>query len=136
MTDHGHPPTSKDLRKFGALMAVMIGLIFGLFFPWILGRPWPRWPWITGAVFLVPAAVFPAALGPVHRVWMWVGEKLGWINSRIILGFVFFIIFVPAGWIMRLFGKDPMARKLDRNAESYKIPRAEITPLGDMEKPF
>ena len=37
--------------------------------------------------------------------------------------------------LMRLLGKDYMARRLDRNAASYRIPSA-ATPPKRLEKPF
>jgi hypothetical protein len=37
--------------------------------------------------------------------------------------------------LMRLLGKDYMARKLDRSAASYRVP-SSATPPKRLEKPF
>jgi hypothetical protein len=66
---------------------------------------------------------------------MKIGHVLGWINTRIILGVVFFIIFAPVALFMRLFGKDPMHRRLDATAETYRI-NSEKLPRERMERPF
>ena len=46
-------------------------------------------------------------------VWMWekIGQGLGWINSKIIMGAVFFTILFPIAIITRLFGRDTLMLK-------------------------
>lgn len=72
-----------------------------------------EWVWVTllaiAAVLLLAAAVAPALLRPVYRVWMRIGEALGWINTRILLTLVFFLVVAPIGLVMRLFGRSPIA---------------------------
>ena len=65
--------------------------------------------------------LFLSSLEPVHRVWIKIGEKLGWVNSQIILGIMFFGIFPPVGWIMCLLGKRPLQLGYDSEIESYRV---------------
>ena len=51
---------------------------------------------------------------------------LGWINTRLILGIFFYLILTPVGLIMRLFGRDPLHRKLDRKATTYWEKRGSV----------
>jgi NADH:ubiquinone oxidoreductase subunit 5 (subunit L)/multisubunit Na+/H+ antiporter MnhA subunit len=77
-----------------------------------------RWreapPWVVltlvaiAAVLSLLAAVAPSLLHPVYRGWMRVGEVLGWINTRILLTLVFFLVVTPIGLLMRLFGRSPI----------------------------
>jgi hypothetical protein len=60
---------------------------------------------------------------------------LGWINTRIILGLVFFTMFAPVALVLRIFGKDPLHRKLDEKAETYRVASTKL-PRERMEKPF
>jgi len=128
-------PDRQELRKFGFVFATGLVLIFGLFFPWVLEKPSPYWPWIVAAVFAGSALILPQILKPVFLLWMKIGHVLGWINTRIILGVVFFIIFAPVALLMRLFGKDPMHRRLDETASTYRI-NSEKLPRERMERPF
>ena len=128
-------PDRQELRKFGFVFATGLVLIFGLFFPWVLEKPSPYWPWIVAAVFAGSALILPQILKPVFLLWMKIGHVLGWINTRIILGVVFFIIFAPVALFMRLFGKDPMHRRLDETASTYRI-NSEKLPRERMERPF
>jgi uncharacterized membrane protein len=111
---------AKQLRKFG----LMVGGIFcaiGLW-PAIFRGQNPRlWAVTIGVLLLVPALILPRMLAPVYRVWMMVGETLGWINTRILLGIVFYGLITPMGLIMRLFDNDPMHRKHEPGVESYRV---------------
>jgi hypothetical protein len=58
-----------------------------------------------------------------HRRWMQLAEILGWINSRIILGLMYYGVFTPLGSIRRIMGRDPMRRR-GPAADSYWVPRS------------
>jgi hypothetical protein len=73
--------------------------------------------------FAVTGLLVPNALRPLHRVWMLLGGILGWINSKIILSLIFYLIVTPVRCLMSLFGKDPMNRKLDPTRDSYRVVR-------------
>ena len=92
-----HDPDKKELRQFGLVFASGIALIFGLFLPWLFEHPWPLWPWIVAGVFTVTALLLPQALRPVFWLWMKFGHVLGWINTRIILGITFLLLFITGG---------------------------------------
>jgi hypothetical protein len=80
------------------------------------------------------ALALPTWLGPVYKIWMRFAEALGWVNTRIILSVIFFLVFFPFGLILRLFN-DPMQRKLDKTAESYRIASNPTKP-ENMERPY
>jgi hypothetical protein len=124
----------KELRKFGLVTGAMLILFFDLLIPWIWGIAMPKWPLIAAAILAAMALIFPASLRPVYTVWMRFAEALGWVNTRIILSVIFFLLFFPVGMIMRLFN-DPMRRKLDASADSYRIPSNPPKP-ENMERPY
>jgi hypothetical protein len=128
-------PGRRELRNFGLVFAGGLIVFFGLLLPWIFERPWPLWPWVGAGVFAGTGLVLPGLLRPVFYVWMKLGHLLGWINTRIILGLVFFIMFAPVALLLRILGKDPMHRKLDHEAETYRVV-SEKLPRERMEKPF
>lgn len=125
----------KELRSFGLMMAGMLILIFGLLLPWLWDAAFPLWPWIAAVPFGLLGLLLPGALAPVHRLWMRIAHVLGWINTRIILGLIFFVVIFPFGIILRLLGKDFMARQLDPGVQSYRIQRKGMG-RHKMENPF
>ena len=42
---------------------------------------------------------------------------------------------MPFGLVMKLFGKDPLSRKLDKNIASYRVIHKDIAD-SKMENPF
>ena len=70
-------------------------------------------------LFAIAAIVAPRALGGIYRVWMRIGEALAWINTRIILTLIFFLVVTPTGLVMRLFGRSPIDPRRRRFAASY-----------------
>ncbi len=130
-----------SLRTFGFIMAGMILLIFGLLFPWLFGdgatsfTNLPKWPFIVAILFVLPAVFYPQLLAPVNRIWLKVGHILGWINSRIILGIMFFLILLPIGLLLKLFGKDSMDRKLNKHLASYRK-LSKYRDKQHLERPF
>jgi uncharacterized protein involved in cysteine biosynthesis len=46
---------------------------------------------------------------------------LAWINTRLILWIIFYLVFTPIGLVMRLLGVDLLARKIEKNKDTYWI---------------
>ena len=128
-------PDKQELRKFGLIFAGMFILFFALLLPWIWDKPSPVWAWIVAAVFAGTGLLLPMLLTPVYHLWMKIGHVLGWINTRIILGLVFFVIFAPVAIVFKIFGKDALKQRLDASASSYRI-ASEQAPRDRMERPY
>jgi hypothetical protein len=128
-------PNPQELRHFGLTTGALLAGLFGLLFPWLFHYAVPWWPWLVATLLGGWALLLPASLGPVYRVWMAIGHGLGWINSRIILGLMFYVLILPMGFVMRLLGKDPMQRRFDKQATSYRVP-SRNPPKDHLERPF
>ena len=135
MTTEPIAPSVRELRNFGLMMGCFIAVIFGLLIPWIWELNSPRWPWITAVVFIIWGLLAPATLQLVFQVWMKIGAVLGWVNTRLLLGLVFYLMFFPLGLVLRLFGWDAMHRRLNPDVESYRI-ASKAAQRDNMENPF
>ncbi|GJL58227.1 MAG: hypothetical protein NPIRA03_10840 [Nitrospirales bacterium] len=134
MTSTIHHPTAKDLRSFGLLM----GGVFFIVAVWPLvihGESIRVWASLIAGAFGAMGMIFPKGLKPLHRVWMKIGEKLGWINSRIILSLMFFGMFTPMAFVMGILGKRPLQLGYDPKAKSYRIPK-KARSTDHVLKPF
>lgn len=89
--------------------------------------------WAVGLAggILVLAWVAPLVLHPFNRAWTQFGFLLHKLVSPVALGVLFFGVVTPTGLLLRLFGKDPLCRKLDPNADSYWVKRVEQRPSPD-----
>jgi hypothetical protein len=97
-------------RKFGFTMAGAF-TVFALIFLYkqrmtvvmVLGS--------LAAFFLFFALVAPKLLEPVEKVWMAFARVLGAINTRIIMGILYFLFFVPLSLLFKVIGRDEMRRR-------------------------
>ena len=133
MDDLGKPG-AREFRSFGLLLGAMIAAVFGAW-PLLRSQHTALWPWIVAAILWVAALLRPTALRYLHQGWTRLGFALGWVNTRIILTVLFVVAIVPLGLIMRLFGRDRMARKFDRKLASYRV-ESKLRPGKNMERPF
>jgi hypothetical protein len=119
----------KPERQFGFLFTVVF-LIIALWPLWpIWPREAPRVPWLAAAgAAVVVALLMPRLLVWPNRGWMALGHALGLINSKIVMALIFFVVVTPIALLMKLFGKDPMHRRLSRS-QNYWVKRGEpLTP--------
>ena len=126
----------KALREFAYTMAAAFILIFCLVLPWIFSRTIPHWPILIASVMLLQAYLYPASLIPVQTIWVRIGIVLGWINTRIILAIIFFVLLTPLGWLQRKRGKLGYKTGFESNTQSYKITRTQRLTAKDLENPF
>ena len=47
---------------------------------------------------------------------------IGWIISHALLAMIYYLAITPIGVVMRLCGRDPLQRALDRSAKTYWTP--------------
>ena len=108
---------TKKLREFGLLFGFFLPLFLGFIIPFIQGHNVKIWTLFIGIPFLIFGWVAPKFLIFPYKLWMHLGEILGWINSRLILGLIFIFVVQPIALFMRIFGYDPLKqRKFEENS--------------------
>jgi hypothetical protein len=70
----------------------------------------------------------------IHIVWFWIGDKMGFIVSKVVLGTLFIVVVIPFGLLSRLFRKDLMFMKGSKN--SCYIERKHKYSSEDFENPW
>ncbi len=123
-----HRTDTKELRQFGILVG-SIFLVIGIW-PLVFRGENPRiWSTVLGTAMAGLGIMFPKSLRHVHRFWMALGHVLGWINTRIILGVIFFGLITPMGLVMRWFGKDALHLRFVQEASTYRVNRSPRSRL-------
>lgn len=123
----------KQLRSFGLLVGSIFSLI-GLLPLLSHSEGFRLWALLLAAALMIPAIISPRSLAPAYRVWMAIGYALGWINTRIILGIIFYGLFVPVGLARRLLGKDLIAHGFSPE-DTYRSLRSPRPP-SHMKRQF
>ena len=72
------------------------------------------------SIILFGYAVFcPLKLKNLYQFWIWLGHILGFLNSRLILGFIFYFLLFPISLVMKIIGHDPLKRNKNKK-NTYK----------------
>lgn len=116
----------KELRNFGLVMFVAVMVIFYGLVPFVFHKPIESWPFALACFFFFFAFFLQENLRWIYVPWMLMAEALGHINTRLILGIVFYLLITPMGLMARLMGKDILKLKLDKKAQSYKSKSQDI----------
>jgi hypothetical protein len=120
-----HNPSQRELFYFGAILPLFVALL-GTILKWGWKLPTvANWVWIVGAALTAVFVAIPPLRRPIYLGWIYAALPIGWTISHFVLGVVFYLVLTPIGLLMRLFGRDPLHLKLDRQAKSYWIARPE-----------
>jgi hypothetical protein len=127
----------RDLRQFGFLFGAIALVFVGFLLPW-----WnpiiPKWKYAyLSFPFLFCAMIYPKALLPVFKVATVMGLVLGKINNFVLLTLLFWIIFTPYSFFIRIFTKKLGSRFSNAvERDSFKVYRNDEITAEQLEKPF
>jgi len=123
-----------ELRKFG----LVVGGIFVAIGCWpVVARAQPSrlWAVCLGVALVILGLAVPKTLRFGYRMWTVVGEILGWINVRVVLGVIFFGLLTPIGWMRRRLGRDALRLQGVPDSKTYRAPR-QARPATHMKRQF
>ena len=118
-------------KSFGIVFFIVFLLI--AIYPLINGDIVRYWSLIISLIFLILSFLNSNLLTPLNKIWIKIGNQLGKIISKFLIGFLFFCVVTPIGLIMRIFEKDLLNLKFN-NDKSYWIEKTE--PKRKMKNQF
>lgn len=86
---------------------------------------------MLSGLFLVAGVLIPRPFG---AVWMRFAAILGFVNTRIILALVFYLLFTPTSLLLKLLGKDSL--RLARADGTYWLTRSKKRERNHFERLF
>ncbi|GDY01799.1 hypothetical protein LBMAG49_11280 [Planctomycetota bacterium] len=129
-------PDARMLRQFGWAALVAFPLI-ALVFRWRFGLP-DNWAYGIGAmgpiVCLTELAGVHAVARQVFRALVLLTFPIGFLLFPVLIGAIYYCVFTPFGWTMRLFGRDVMNRRPDPKLSSYWHVRGAPRPKSSYLK--
>lgn len=109
-------------RSFGLVFAGVFAIVALL--PLWHDRPMRGWALGIATAFLLVALIRSVLLAPLNRLWFHFGLALGAVMTPVMMGLLFVTAVIPTALVLKLFGKDPMLRRLSPEAETYWEQRA------------
>lgn len=114
----------KEARQFGITLAFILSVLAGFQYLKHRVNVYPVLSGISLAV-LCTAIIKPRLLLPVFIVFTRVGHAIGWFNTRLILVVIYACFVTPIALIRKMIGKDPLPKRIDKQAKSYWVSREE-----------
>ena len=126
--------TAAEGRKFGLTVGSAF-IVFCLLFWWrrhvyvasVLG--------LLGGGLIFWGLILPTRMGAILRMWMGLAHAISRVTTPIFMGIVYFGLITPIGFLIRLFGKNPLKRHGKNGSFWVPRPSAEEHARG-MERQF
>jgi len=118
----------KQFGKGGAVFFIILGALLAM-----KGSTKASFFFFAFSAFLFTGGfLMPKVLYPVYIVITKVGHVIGWINTRIILLLIYYVIVTPIGVFMKILGKDNIKKKIKKDLASYWEEKDFV--ISDIEK--
>jgi hypothetical protein len=121
----------REWRKFGIALGIILGIIATILL--FKAKSIYIYFYGGGAFFILAALAVPIIIKPVFILFLYIAHILGFIMTRVILSILFYLVITPIGWISRLFGKQFLDMKFNREKTSYWI---ETGKMGDEKENY
>ena len=108
-------------RSFGIVFFIVFLLI--ALYPLLNGNDLRIWSLLVSFGFLILGLINSKLLSPLNKLWFKFGILLSKIISPLIMGLIFFLVVTPIGLLMRLFKKDLLNLKYNKN-KTYWIEKS------------
>ena len=114
-------PSAPELRSFSRLWLPLFVVFVGAMAWWRLESPTTAIAvWILGGTLAVGALRSPEVARQIFVGLQTLTYPIALVVSTLALAFLFYVVFTPIGWVMRLAGHDPL--QLRRGKRSRWVP--------------
>jgi hypothetical protein len=111
-------PGHRELRQFSLAWIAFFALT-GVYCWWAKdAAPTAVVLWLVAMVGAV-GLFRPRSIQPAYVVLTALALPIGWVVSHLVLLVIYYLVLTPIGLVMRMFGYDPLQRKLDPSVKSY-----------------
>ncbi len=99
--------TAQEGRKFAFTVGAAFA-VFGAISAWRGHQIPPRVLWVLAVALGLAGLLVPGKLGGVYSAWMGMAHRMSKVTTPIAMGAIYFLVMVPTGVLMRLFGHNPL----------------------------
>ena len=114
-------------RKFGLFFTFLFAVAAAYFY-YAENIVWTYAFVVASLIFLLITLIKSDALLPLNKLWMRFGLLFGMIASKIVLGIIFFGLFMPIAVLMRLGGRDELSLQISQKVSYWKTRSEQIEP--------
>jgi hypothetical protein len=117
----------KQQDSYKTILVISTGLLVFYFFG---GNKYLLY---AALVISIACILIPALALKITQLWFKLATVLGWVNARILLTVIFFLVLFPVALLRRLFTS---GKNISANAQSLYVVRNHVFTAKDMENPW
>ncbi len=124
-------PEKSELRKFGLIAIVVLGVISILLrLVFKTGVVLPAVVFIAGACIFFISLISAKATRIIYLAMTLAALPLGLVMNVLLMGAFYFFVLTPVGLLFRAFGRDTLNRRFEPEAKSYWTKRRDVGNLN------
>lgn len=125
-------PSNKKFGYFFTTIFFLVGIYFFLEGSTIIAYVFT----VVGILFLMTTLIKANLLLPLNKLWMRFGLLLGFIVSPIVMGVIFFGLFTPISFVMRLAGRDELRLRFKQKKSHWILCDVYSVKSGNFKHQF
>ncbi len=110
-----------DIKIFVLIWSAIFMLL--AFYPLLNKGTINGWFVLIAFIFAIIAMIHPLLLLPFYKRWIQVGEFIGSIVAKIIMVIIFYALFTPVSFVLKILKIDLLDKKIDKEASTYWVKR-------------
>jgi hypothetical protein len=134
-------PGRADRKKFALSLIIGFPVIAAVF---ALGtrlashtwKPFFLWLGLIGLAVGIVLWLVPQIARPFYMVWYFLGCCMGLVVGNVLFAAFYYLLLTPMGLVMRLAGRDPLQKKLDRTTPTYWRDAEKVVDLKRYYRQF
>jgi len=124
-------PERKQLRQFAGIWFPAFCALLG----WFIGAKSGHWTavqmgWAACGLLSAVGIVHPPSIRPVFVGLILLTYPIGWVVSHLLLGAIFYLLFLPIGLVLRWTGHDPLQLRPPVGTSLWKTPVGITDPAS------
>ena len=122
----------KTSKNFGLIIGTII-LIYS-FVPLLILEKMNVFAFVISILIYIISIIFPTLLILPTRLWIKLGNALGYIISPIVMGIIFYFTVFPTNLVLKLFNKNLLELQYNKSLKSYWYKKEKT--LSSMKNQF
>jgi len=128
-------PERKQLRQFAGIWFPAFCALLG----WMIGAKTGHWTavqvgWAICGLQALLGVLHPPAIRPMFVGLILLTYPIGWVISHLLLGAIFYLLFLPIGLALRMTGHDPLKLKPPAGSSLWKTPVGKTDPASYLQQ--
>ena len=121
-----------DLRTFSLIWSGLFSILS--FYPYFFGSGINLYFFSLALIFISIAQIKPELMKGIYKLWVKFGNSMGNVISKVVMIVLFFLLFTPVSFALKILRKDLLKKKMGKHLDTYWIER-KIQPTS-MKKQF